>query len=226
MSGELDIGTEQVLRDALHNALRCSASGVDLDLAGVDFCDCSGLNVLLCVRRRALREAKTLVLTATGPAVERLLSLTGTRCLFDLAGTVTDGYARCSREGRAASAQGKRPDDTDWDLRIELVQLRRAMQTRTVIDLARGVLMASFALSAQDAWSVLVTVSQKTNTKLHRVAQDLVEAVAGDAAPGPVRQELATALCGLRETGSSHGTDKDCKGGGEGGRTRKPAQST
>ncbi|MGW3493634.1 ANTAR domain-containing protein [Streptomyces sp. NPDC001020] len=206
VSGELDIGTERALRDALHDALRCSVSGVDLDLAGVDFCDCSGLNALLLVRRRALRDAKTLVLTATGSAVGRLLSLTGTRSLFDPAGTVVDGSARrsgeCPVKERAPVPAGKRSDDTEQNLHIELVQLRRAMQTRPVIDLARGVLMASFTLSAQDAWSVLVTVSQRTNIKLHRVAQDVVEAVEGDAPPEPIRQELTTAVRALRETGS------------------------
>ncbi|MCN9241039.1 ANTAR domain-containing protein [Streptomyces sp. RY43-2] len=212
VAGELDIGTEQTLRDALHDALRVSASGVDLDLAGVDFCDCSGLNALLFVRRRALRDAKTLALTKTGPAVGRLLSLTGTRSLFDLTGGVGDstptrpvgGHHGLPRIPPAPSQppgpDGTRADEPDRDLRIELVQLRRAMQTRPVIDLARGVLMASFALSAQEAWGVLVTVSQKTNTKLHRVAQELVDAVAGEAPAGPVRQELAAAVSGLRET--------------------------
>ncbi|MEV5987573.1 ANTAR domain-containing protein [Streptomyces sp. NPDC052051] len=212
VAGELDIGTEQTLRDALHDALRVSASGVDLDLAGVDFCDCSGLNALLFVRRRALRDAKTLALTATGPAVGRLLSLTGTRSLFDLAGGAGDSAPRLPMRGHhcvpripPAPAQVSAPEDTradepERDLRIELVQLRRAMQTRPVIDLARGVLMASFTLSAREAWSVLVTVSQKTNTKLHRVAQELVDAVAGEAPPERVSRELAAAVIGLQDT--------------------------
>ncbi|MER6124887.1 ANTAR domain-containing protein [Streptomyces sp. NPDC001795] len=198
VSGELDIDTEEALLDALRDALRSSVSGVDLDLGGVDFCDCSGLNVLLCIRRRALEDAKTVLFSATAPAVDRLLTLTGTRPLFGLTGsaaaTTVNGYAKPTQGEPGALPEDERPDGIAPDLHIELVQLRRAMQTRPVIDLARGVLMASFALSAQDAWSVLVTISQKTNTKLHHVAEDLVAAVNGDTPPGPVQRELAEAV--------------------------------
>lgn len=203
VSGELDIDTEEALQDALGDALRRSVSGVDIDLGRVDFCDCSGLNVLLGVRRRALEDAKTLTLRAAGPSVERLLSLTGTRSLFGppptLPGTAVNGHDRHPRQHQDSPEEDERPGDTDRALHIELVQLRRAMQTRPVIDLARGVLMASFALSAQDAWNVLVTVSQRTNTKLHHVAENLVEAVNGDAPPGLVRQELATAVTAVKD---------------------------
>lgn len=203
VSGELDIDTEQALHEALREALRRSVSGVDVDLGEVDFCDCSGLNVLLCVRRQALADAKTLRLGSTGPSVDRLLSLTGTRALFGPAGTTAvptaDGHGGRPREGHGPARQDEGPEDTDRELHIELVQLRRALQTRPVIDLARGVLMASFELSAQDAWNVLVVVSQNTNTKLHLVAEDLVAAVNGDAPPGPVRRELAAAVTAVKE---------------------------
>jgi len=203
VSGELDIDTEQALHEALREALHRSVSGVDVDLDGVDFCDCSGLNVLLCVRRQALEDAKTLTIGSTGPSVDRLLSLTDTRALFGPAGTTAapaaDGRDGQPREGHGPARQDEGPDAIDRELHIELVQLRRALQTRPVIDLARGVLMASFALSAQDAWSVLVTVSQNTNTKLHQVAEDLVAAVSGDAPPGRVRQELAAAVTAVKE---------------------------
>ncbi|MFE9097587.1 anti-sigma factor antagonist [Streptomyces sp. NPDC007264] len=203
VSGELDIDTEEALQDALGDALRRAVSGVDVDLGGVDFCDCSGLNVLLGIRRRALEDTKTLTLRAVGPCVERLLSLTGTRSLFGLpsapATTAVNGHDRHPRERHGSSEEDEPAGEGDRALHIELVQLRRAMQTRPVIDLARGVLMASFALSAQDAWNVLVTISQRTNTKLHHVAQNVVEAVTGDPPPGPVRAELATAVTALRE---------------------------
>ncbi|GAA3309414.1 hypothetical protein GCM10020295_74010 [Streptomyces cinereospinus] len=82
---------------------------------------------------------------------------------------------------------------------MEVVQLRRAMQTRPTIDLARGVLMATFGLSPQDAWHVLVAVSQNTNTKLHRLAQDLVTAVRGEPLPDAVQRQVATAVARLSE---------------------------
>ncbi|MFG2858734.1 STAS domain-containing protein [Streptomyces mirabilis] len=78
VAGELDIDTEQALQHALHEALAQSVHGLDLDLAGVDFCDCSGLNVLLRIRRLALAKAKTVRIQTAGIAVEHLLALTRT----------------------------------------------------------------------------------------------------------------------------------------------------
>jgi hypothetical protein len=88
-------------------------------------------------------------------------------------------------------------DKAGRDLRTELVQLRRAMQTRPTIDLARGVLMASFNLTAEEAWTTLVTVSQHANIKLHRLAQDLVSAVSGPPLPPPLQDQLNAAIIQL-----------------------------
>ncbi|MGW6023733.1 ANTAR domain-containing protein [Streptomyces sp. NPDC055099] len=88
--------------------------------------------------------------------------------------------------------------DLEQDPRVELVQLRRAMETRPVIDMARGVLMASFGLSPDDAWDVLVSISQNSNTKLHIVADELVGAVTGGHIPKPFRRQLSTTIARLQ----------------------------
>jgi hypothetical protein len=86
------------------------------------------------------------------------------------------------------------------DARAEVIQLRRAMETRPTIDLARGMLMASFGLTPHEAWTVLVTVSQHTNIKLHRLAQDLIDTVDGPPLPSSVRQQLTAAVTQLTST--------------------------
>ncbi|MFB9465180.1 ANTAR domain-containing protein [Streptomyces cinereospinus] len=176
VGGEVDLQAADDLRTVLRQALRSATDGVDLDLRAVTFCDCSVLNVLLAVREEALTEEKTVTIQAPSPATERLLTLTDTLSLF----TPETGGA-------------------DPELGVEVVQLRRAMQTRPTIDLARGVLMATFGLSPQDAWHVLVAVSQNTNTKLHRLAQDLVTAVRGEPLPDAVQRQVATAVARLSE---------------------------
>lgn len=210
VSGAIDIVTEQALQHGLRQALDRSDLGIDLDLSRVDFCDCSGLNVLLRLRRRALDENKTIVIRRAGASVLRLLSITSTLSLFALAcageredeagDTDETGQARgvSPRAAHAPQAAGVSPGEADQELRIELGQLRRAMQTRPVIDLARGVLMASFGLSAEDAWKVLVSVSQNTNTKLHQVADHLVSAVTGDPLPELFRLQVAETVAKLR----------------------------
>jgi hypothetical protein len=88
--------------------------------------------------------------------------------------------------------------DDEQDLRTEITHLQRALQTRPIIDLARGVLMAAFGLSAEGAWTVLVEASQHTNTKLRYVAEELVNAVNGDEMPEPFRQQVAAAVARLQ----------------------------
>lgn len=64
--------------------------------------------------------------------------------------------------------------DEPQDERVELEQLRTAMETLPVIDQAKGVLMAAYSLTPEDAWKILVSVSQHSNVKLHAVAEDIV----------------------------------------------------
>ncbi|MFE1836583.1 ANTAR domain-containing protein [Streptomyces sviceus] len=210
--GEFDSGAQE-LQSELYAVLDHSATGVDLDLDEVRFCDCGGLNVLLGLRREALDQGKTVTVRAYSPTVGRLLELTGARELF-----VTGHSAR--PEGPGAPAAGPvpgpvpgprgqvpvveeqpQPMDVDQELRLEVDQLRRAMRTRPAIDVARGIVMASFGLSAEDAWTVLVTASQNTNTKLHELAQELMGAVHGAAVPEQVQQQMAAAVAKVREQG-------------------------
>ncbi|GAA3227053.1 GAF and ANTAR domain-containing protein [Oerskovia jenensis] len=54
-------------------------------------------------------------------------------------------------------------------------QLTSAVQTRTVIGQAQGILMERYQLSAQRAFSVLSRVSQDSNVKLYDLARQIVE---------------------------------------------------
>ncbi|MEV5596103.1 ANTAR domain-containing protein [Streptomyces sp. NPDC052496] len=190
--GELDLDTGRHVEPALHAALGHAAHGLDLHLGAVHFCDCAGLGILLRLRNRALHLNKTVSIRTSSPAVDHILDLTGTRELFDTP-------AAGDRSAPRAPARSRIPrqgagQDADEELLRELAQLRRAMRTRPAIDLARGILMATFSLSPEAAWTVLVTTSQKTNIKLHRLAQDLVGSLQGAALPAAVQQQLAAAV--------------------------------
>lgn len=195
--GELDIGAEW-LQPELYAVLDGAATGLDLDLQGVGFCDCAGLNVLLDLRREALDQGKTVTVRACSPSVGRLLDLTGARELF-MAESVEDTKGAERVEPLAVPGVPGPGVDVDEELRLEVTQLRRAMRTRPAIDVARGIVMASFGLSAEDAWTVLVAASQNTNTKLHHLAQDLMGAVHGAEVPEETRQQLAAAVARVRE---------------------------
>ncbi|MFF7733277.1 ANTAR domain-containing protein [Streptomyces sp. NPDC007984] len=208
--GELDLGSRRLLPE-LYDMLTLSGTGLDLRLDAIGFCDCSGLNALLDLHSRAAGEGKTVTVRSCGVAVERLLDMTDTRELFADSGRPESAPAPAAcaanprEEGGRPTADPPEEDDRptahppeedSQDLRAEVTQLRRAMQTRPTIDLARGILMASFGLSPEAAWSVLVRTSQNTNTKLHNLAQDLVGTVRGRTLPERVQQQLAAAVAG------------------------------
>ncbi|MBK3575670.1 anti-sigma factor antagonist [Streptomyces sp. MBT65] len=174
VSGALDLDSAHMLRHRLGDALRDADDGLELDLTGVDFCDCSALNVLLLVRKNARETSKNLVLRASSPAVQRLLELTGAAPLFP-----------------ATS-----PDD---GLASKNAHLHRALETRGTIDAACGMLTAFFGLTRGQAWQVLVTVSQHSNTKLHLIADALLHSTADRPLSESLAAHLATAV-------QAHGT--------------------
>jgi anti-anti-sigma factor len=174
VSGELDLDSDQLLQKTLSDALDRAPGGLELDLTGVDFCDCSALNVLLRVRDRARATDKSLVVGAGSPVVQRLLALSGTLPLF--------------------VAGASEPDPTDGELGAENAQLHRALESHAAIDLARGMLMASFRLTAEQSWQVLVTASQRSNTKLHMIADALLRTAHGEVLPESMADHVASAM--------------------------------
>ncbi|KOG36840.1 hypothetical protein ADK34_00090 [Streptomyces viridochromogenes] len=82
------------LRTALAEEMAaCEAGrGLALDLSEVTFCDSTGLNTLLRARQRALKEHRSLTITAASPQVIRLLEITGADRLFvEGAGPIPQG---------------------------------------------------------------------------------------------------------------------------------------
>ncbi|MGQ4433263.1 ANTAR domain-containing protein [Streptomyces sp. SAS_260] len=93
------------------------------------------------------------------------------------------------------------PPPAETDLLTELDQLRAqnaqlllALETRAVIDQARGMVMALAPCSGDRAWDLLVDVSQHCNIKLRVVATALVATTADEALPAPIQRELRRAL--------------------------------
>ncbi|KOG50904.1 antitermination regulator [Streptomyces griseoflavus] len=216
VQGELDLNACEEVEHDLREALSRSARGLDLHLGAVPFFDCGGLNMLLRLRVRALAQGKAVVIRSSSRAVERLLDLTGTRKFFispepygrPAPPSATDGavpHQELRRDVHEDSQQDVHEDshedvqqDSHQEPPTEVAQLRRAMQTRPVIDLARGILMATFTLSPDAAWAALVTASQNTNTKLHFLARELVDSVQGGALPEAVQEQLAAAVAKAR----------------------------
>ncbi|MGW6009158.1 ANTAR domain-containing protein [Streptomyces sp. NPDC055210] len=76
--------------------------------------------------------------------------------------------------------------------------MQEALVRRPSIDLARGILMVAWSCTANDAWKLLVAVSQHANTKLHDVAEAVVTSVQGEPLPEHLQNHLAAAVARLR----------------------------
>jgi anti-sigma B factor antagonist len=80
VTGDLDLEGRGVLEAAV--AEHDPASGLTIDLAGVEFVDSSGLRALLWATRRAADAGGDLVLRSPTPQLRRVLEITGTMSLF------------------------------------------------------------------------------------------------------------------------------------------------
>jgi GAF domain-containing protein len=68
----------------------------------------------------------------------------------------------------------------------EIDGLQEAMKTRSVIDQAKGIIMAARGISADEAFTGLSEQSQNTNVKVADIARKLIHSVAAEASP-PLR---------------------------------------
>ncbi|MDQ0683662.1 AmiR/NasT family two-component response regulator [Streptomyces achromogenes] len=79
-------------------------------------------------------------------------------------------------------------------LRTENAQLHRAVASHAIVDQAIGVLVCIGRISPDDGFSVLRYVSQRTNTRLVAVAEQLIKHAQGAALTDTVQSELRAAL--------------------------------
>jgi len=61
-----------------------------------------------------------------------------------------------------------------WDMRKLAEQLNESIESRAVIEQAKGILMGATNCTAEEAFKLLVQQSQVTNTKVRVLAEDLV----------------------------------------------------
>ncbi|MET9881263.1 STAS domain-containing protein [Actinacidiphila glaucinigra] len=81
ITGEVDVGCAADLERCLVGAMRAHPEGLELDLSGVTFFDCAGLNALLEARTFQNRGGN-LTIKVMSPRVARVLDLTETRALL------------------------------------------------------------------------------------------------------------------------------------------------
>ncbi|GLW73492.1 hypothetical protein Kpho02_57910 [Kitasatospora phosalacinea] len=91
--GELDHDSVGPLREALEGAVADPPGRLVVDCGGLDFCDSTGLNLLLRAHAAAVHVGLPLLLAAPGAVVARMLAITGADEVLEVHPTVEDALA-------------------------------------------------------------------------------------------------------------------------------------
>ena len=85
LAGEIDLYTAPRLQSELTSALSGNKSvQIVVDMSGVEFCDSTGMNVLLAAHRVATERGGELTLAAPRPSVRKILEVTGLQSVFTI----------------------------------------------------------------------------------------------------------------------------------------------
>jgi len=85
LAGEIDLYTAPRLQSELTSALSASKQAqIVVDMSAVEFCDSTGMNVLLAAHRAATERGGELTLAAPRPSVRKILEVTGLQSVFTI----------------------------------------------------------------------------------------------------------------------------------------------
>jgi anti-sigma B factor antagonist len=109
---EIDIGNAGLLREALLTASARESAVVVVDMTGTEFCDSTGLNVLVRAQKRVQQEGREVLLAVRRPALRRILGVSGVGNIFRTYDTLADALL-AGRGGQSPDriAPGRTPAD-------------------------------------------------------------------------------------------------------------------
>jgi len=82
VTGELDIATAEQAYTYISDVIDCWPAPVGVDLAGLTFCDASGLGALARLARHAQEAGRPLTLISPRPALVKIMRITGLDRIF------------------------------------------------------------------------------------------------------------------------------------------------
>lgn len=79
---EIDIGNAALLREAMQAAAQRQPAILVVDMTGTEFCDSTGLNVLVRAQKQAQQVGHEVCLAVRGSALLRILAVSGVDSMF------------------------------------------------------------------------------------------------------------------------------------------------
>ncbi|MFD5318331.1 STAS domain-containing protein [Streptomyces sp. NPDC127098] len=92
-SGELDHHSADRLRESLNACVADGRYRIVIDCSGLEFCDSTGLNVLLTTRMEVEAAGGQVHLSGMRPIVARVLEITGAGAVFSVHETLAEALA-------------------------------------------------------------------------------------------------------------------------------------
>jgi anti-anti-sigma factor len=92
-AGELDHHSAATLRESLESCIADGRSRIVIDCSDLEFCDSTGLNVLLATRMAAEAAGGEVHLAGMRPIVARVFEITGAGAVFTVHGSLGDALA-------------------------------------------------------------------------------------------------------------------------------------
>jgi anti-anti-sigma factor len=96
--GELDHHSADLLSESLEECIESGCARIVIDCSRLEFCDSTGLNVLLAARLGAEAKGGRIHLAAMRPLVARVFEITGAGAVFSLHDTVPAALAELSTD--------------------------------------------------------------------------------------------------------------------------------
>ncbi|MEU0333887.1 STAS domain-containing protein [Streptomyces sp. NPDC006193] len=106
VTGELDHYTGPALRQAVEEVLRTPGTGLIADLSGVQYCDSTGMTVIITTYHRAEAAGSPLVVAGLSPGLAELFRVAGLDQIFPLYPTVRDAVGAFRGTGGAPAPGG------------------------------------------------------------------------------------------------------------------------
>lgn len=103
VTGEIDLGTVDILRNAVTDALQADSSDLIIDLDEVSYIDSTGLGVLVGTYKRLADRQRSLTVRCSKPQVLRLFEITGLTGLFEIDRTASKQPASASHSRGSVS---------------------------------------------------------------------------------------------------------------------------
>jgi anti-sigma B factor antagonist len=98
---EIDMRNAGSFREALLTAAASNQPVVIVDMSGTEFCDSTGLNVLVRAKKQADADGRQLRIVVPGAALQRILAVTGMGRMFQIFDSL-DQAVRAALPGPAA----------------------------------------------------------------------------------------------------------------------------